>query len=111
VLSTPGHENKFYNITGPDLISNAELAQLLTEVTGRPVKYVALDDAAFIERLKSQGMPESVAQRVAGFNRPTREGHIAVRSTAVKDLTGKEPQSVRELLEANKATILAPPRF
>jgi NAD(P)H dehydrogenase (quinone) len=108
VLSTPGHENRFYNITGPDLISNADFARLLTEVTGKPVKHVALDDAAFIERLKAQGMPEATAQRVAGFSQPTREGQIAVRSTAVKDLTGREPQSVRELLEQNKAKMLTP---
>jgi NAD(P)H dehydrogenase (quinone) len=109
VLSTPGHDNKFYNITGPDLISNADFARLLTEVTGKPVKYVSLDDAAFIERLKATGMPEAVARRVASFSVATREGQIAVQTTAVRDLTGQEPQSVRALLEQNKARLLAPP--
>jgi NAD(P)H dehydrogenase (quinone) len=109
VLSTPGHDNKFYNITGPDLISNADFARLLTEVTGKPVKYVSLDDAAFIERLKATGMPEAVARRVASFSVATREGQIAVKTTAVRDLTGREPQSVRALLEENKARLLAPP--
>jgi NAD(P)H dehydrogenase (quinone) len=109
VLSTPGHENKFYNITGPDLISHADFAKLLTEVTGKPVKYVALDDAEFIRHLTSQGVPETGARRVADFNRQTREGQIAVKSTAVKDLTGKEPQSVLQFLQDNKARLVAPP--
>ncbi len=109
VLSTPGHDNKFYNITGPDLISNADFARLLTEVTGKPVKYVSVDDAAFIERLKSSGVPEQGARGAASFSQQTREGQIAVKSTAVKDLTGKEPQSVSQLLEENKARLLAPP--
>jgi len=109
VLATPGHENKHYNITGPDLISLADFARLLTEVTGRPVRYVALDDEAYVQWLTKSGMPEAVARRSAAFNRQTREGQIAVRSTAVRDLTGREPQSVRELLEANKDALLAAP--
>jgi NAD(P)H dehydrogenase (quinone) len=106
VLATPGHENRFYNLTGPDLISNGDFARLLTEVTGRPVKYVSLDDAAFISRLQATGMPEEGARRAAAFSRQTREGQIAVKTTAVKDLTGQEPQSVRQLLEENKAKLL-----
>jgi NAD(P)H dehydrogenase (quinone) len=109
VLSTPGHDNKFYNITGPDLISNADFARLLTEVTGKPVKYVALDDTALIERLKASGAPEQGARFGASFGQQTREGQFAVKTTVVKDLTGREPQSVRQLLEENKAKLLAPP--
>jgi NAD(P)H dehydrogenase (quinone) len=108
VLTTKGHENKFYNITGPALISNADFARLLTEVTGKPVKYVALDDEAYVERLQAGGMPEQFARMSAAFSSATRSGELAIVSSAVRDLTGHEPQSVRQFLEANKAKLLAP---
>ena len=35
VLTTPGHDNQAYNITGPDAIGPAELVALASELSGR----------------------------------------------------------------------------
>jgi NAD(P)H dehydrogenase (quinone) len=108
VLTTAGHENKTYDITGPDLISQEDYARLLTELSGKPVKVVNLDDAAFIEGLKKTGMSEGFAKWSATLGKAMRENYVAVRSDAVKTLTGQPPQTVRELLTARKAELTAP---
>jgi NAD(P)H dehydrogenase (quinone) len=110
VLTTSGHENKAYDITGPDLITQADYAKMLTEIAGKPVKLTVLDDAAYIERLKSTGMPDGFARWSASLGTSMREGFVAIKSTAVQDLTGKAPQSVRALLTSNKAKLLTPPK-
>src|SRR5690606_2903417 len=40
VLSTPGHENKAYDITGPDLLGVRETAAAASAVTGKPIEVV-----------------------------------------------------------------------
>ena len=109
VLSTAGHDNRFYNITGPELVSYREFAKLLTRETGKPAKYVALDDARYSQWLIKNGMSDADAQDQVNYFREFREGMYAVKSTAVRDLTGREPQSVSQLLEANKAVLTAAP--
>jgi NAD(P)H dehydrogenase (quinone) len=88
VLSTPGHDNKAYDITGPDLIGTREVAAIATAVTGRPIEVVAADPNA-------PGAPR-------GFGGPS----IRVTSNDVAKLTGRPATSVRKLFEANKEQLL-----
>ncbi len=89
ILTTAGHENLTYDITGPELVSDRDFAAILTEITGKPVKVIV--------------RPVNPA-----FGSP-KEGHV---SGVIEQLTGKKPTSVRELLTANKDKLLsgAPPR-
>jgi len=84
VLSTPGHDNKAYDITGPELIGVREVAAAATAVTGKPIELVPADPNA--------------KQTPRGFGGPS----LSVMSAAVADLTGRPATSVRKLLEANK---------
>jgi NAD(P)H dehydrogenase (quinone) len=85
VISRPGHENKAYDITGPELIGVREIAAAATAVTGKPIEVVP-------------GGPEPP--------RPFGGPSVEVTSTAVADLTGRPPTSIRELFEANKDRLL-----
>lgn len=87
VLTTPGHDNKAYDITGPELIGQREFAEAVTAVTGKKIDVVPADPAAPPGR---------------SFGGPS----LAVTSTAVADLTGRPAQSLRMLLAANKDKIL-----
>jgi NAD(P)H dehydrogenase (quinone) len=90
VLSSPGHENKAYDITGPELIGVAEIAAAATAVTGKKIEMAAAD-------------PNAPARR--GFGGPA----LAVASKDVQKLTGRPATSIRALFEANKAQLLTPP--
>ena len=83
VLSTPGHENRAYDITGSELISRSDIADLATELTG-----------VEIERIAGPGGVEQSPGPMAGF------ASYDTRSTAVEELTGWPPTTVRDLLEA-----------
>jgi NAD(P)H dehydrogenase (quinone) len=83
VLTTAGHENKVYDITGPELIGVREIASAASAVAGKPIELVAAD-------------PKAPAPRA--FGGPS----IAVVSTDVAKLTGRAATSVRALFEANR---------
>jgi NAD(P)H dehydrogenase (quinone) len=82
------HENKAYDITGPELIGPREIAAAATEVTGKPIEVVTAD-------------PNAPAPRRA-FGGPS----IAVTSNDVAMLTGRPATSVRKLFEEHKSELL-----
>jgi NAD(P)H dehydrogenase (quinone) len=83
VLATPGHDNKAYDITGPELVGQRELAAAVGTVTGKAIRITAADPSAKGPR---------------AFGGPA----LSVTSNAVADLTGHPATSVRAFLEANK---------
>jgi NAD(P)H dehydrogenase (quinone) len=87
VLTTPGHDNKAYEITGPDLIGQAELAAAASAVSGKPIPVV---------------QPDPSAPPARAFGGPA----TAIVSGDVQKLTGRAPTSVKAFLEANKAKLL-----
>jgi NAD(P)H dehydrogenase (quinone) len=103
ILTTDSHEDKAYDITGPELLSQDDVAALLSEVSGRPVEAVAVDDEAFIQGLTASGMPEAAAREFASYGRAIREGYVGEASSAVENHTGRPPRSLREVFEARRS--------
>jgi NAD(P)H dehydrogenase (quinone) len=105
VLSTAGHEGEAYDITGPRPLGQEDVAALLSELSGRPVEAVAVDDEEFVQGLTAAGMPEPAARDVASFGRAIREGFVGDASGAVESLTGHPPRSLREVFEAHRGEL------
>jgi NAD(P)H dehydrogenase (quinone) len=115
VLTQDGHENKAYPVTGPNRENFTEVAAMLAEVTGRPIRVVETDDAGMYAHFDALGIPREPVddQTVAGipwnsddmvsFERAIREGFLDVCTDDVQRLTGRRARSVRELIEANAA--------
>jgi NAD(P)H dehydrogenase (quinone) len=108
VLALPGHEGEIYDITGPDLISERDFAAMLTAVTGKPVRVIDVNDATYVATLVGEGAPEASAKASASFGEATRANFLNIKSETLRLLIGREPQSVRTLLNDNKAQLLAP---
>jgi NAD(P)H dehydrogenase (quinone) len=106
VLTTGGHEGRAYDITGPQPLGQDDVASLLSDISGRPVEAVAVDDEEFVRGLASAGIPEPVARGLASYGRAVREGYIGEASGAVEDLTGRPPRSLREVFEAHRDELM-----
>jgi NAD(P)H dehydrogenase (quinone) len=65
-LTTPGHENKAYEITGPDLVNRQDVARLLTELTGKPIEVIEKADEAIPYEFVDywSGRPRTVSEAV-----------------------------------------------
>lgn len=113
VLTTPGHENKVYRITGPNRESFAEVAAMLNEIVGCSIALVETDDDGMYAMFDAMGVPREPVddQSVAGipwnsddmvsFERAIREGFLDICTNDVERLIGRKPRSVRQLIEAN----------
>jgi NAD(P)H dehydrogenase (quinone) len=105
-LGSTDASNKTWNITGPDLLTYEELAKLASELTGRPVSYSAVEAAERTAQLTAAGIPEPIAKMLVSGQVAIAQGKMGTPTTAVKELAGREPMSVREFLAANKAALL-----
>lgn len=119
VLTQAGHENRAYPITGPNRETFAEVAAMLSQVSGHPIRLVETDDAGMYAHFDSLGIPREPVddQTVAGipwnsddmvsFERAIREGFLDVCTDDVQRLTGRPARSVRALIEAHAAMLRA----
>jgi NAD(P)H dehydrogenase (quinone) len=108
VLTGDGHEHHVYDVTGPELLSKRDEAAMLTEIGGRPVEVIGVDDDTFIAELGGLGLPQAAAVMIASFGAAIREGYLDQLGDGVQQLTGRPPRALREVFEAH-AMDLAPP--
>jgi len=92
-LASPFNGQRKLDVTGPGVVTHAELAGLASELTGRPVSYVASEPEALRVRLMEAGMPGPVADLWVSFDVGIARGLFGSATKAVAELTGREPTS------------------
>lgn len=113
VMTSEGHEGQTYNITGPELQTFEDVTAILSEVTGKSISYVSVDDEQQYAMFDAMGIPRRPVddQTVGGlpwnsddmvtFGQAIREGFLEICSGDVEKLTGRPARSVRQMIEEN----------
>lgn len=94
---------RLVHVAGPTAITSAELAALITELSGKAVVHRAVSVDERIAGLMAAGLPEAAARTYAAFDAAIAAGELAKTSTAVERLTGTAARSLRELVAAQLA--------
>lgn len=95
-LASDSGENQVIEITGPEALDNKELAAILQEISGKPVEAIAIDHDSLVSALLQAGIPEVFSNLLADFDTAQEKGDFDILSPAIRELTGREPQTVRE---------------
>jgi NAD(P)H dehydrogenase (quinone) len=101
---------KTLDITGPETVSQAEVAAILSEIAGKEIPYVALPAEDLVQAMIANGLPEFMARVFASFDEAIAQGYLDVASGDLESLTGKPGQSVADFLAANRAALLQAPQ-
>lgn len=101
VLVEEGHENKVYELTAPQPWNFDELAQLLTEVSGKKVVHRSVSNSEIGIELKKSGMPQDFIPFQTQLYRAIANGDFATASGDLQKLIGSAltplQESVREI--------------
>jgi uncharacterized protein YbjT (DUF2867 family) len=103
ILTGSGHEGKIYPITGPEALSMAEVAEKLSLVTGKPVRYVNIPpEQARLNNLTA-GMPPYRADGLFELFAERRKGKEAQVSAVIPTVFGWQPTSFDAFARRNAA--------
>jgi NAD(P)H dehydrogenase (quinone) len=90
------------DITGPAPLKIKEIAAVASDIAGKPIEVVQVSDEQIAAGARAAGVPEPFIPLVVATDANIRAGKFDVASDAVKQLSGRPAQSVREFLSANK---------
>jgi uncharacterized protein YbjT (DUF2867 family) len=98
-LTNPDHIGTIHEVTGPRLVTFEEIAAEVAMLTGRPVRYAELEPDAYIAVLVAAGLPEQDAAGLAYVFAEVLDGRNAQLTSTVRDVLGREPRDVAEVLK------------
>jgi NAD(P)H dehydrogenase (quinone) len=106
VLASGTTDSAIYTLTGAEDHTTDETAALATEITGKPIQVVHLNDEQLAGGMKAAGVPDFLIPMLISFEAATREGQLDIRTTDYEKLTGRKPIAFRRFFENSKAALL-----
>lgn len=89
-LREPGKEGTVYELTGPEALTHAEMAEQLSQVVGKPIRHVEVSQEVMRDVLLKTGMQAWQADGVLEDYEHYRKGEAEKVTMAVRDASGYE---------------------
>ena len=92
-------DSQVYKFTASDAYSFYDVANTLTELSGKQVKYTEVEIPAFEEIMKQKGLPDGMIKKNIDFNLDIKNGQEAEVTTDLENKLGRKPVSLKEGLK------------
>lgn len=103
VLTEQGHENRSYDLTGPELLTLAEVARTFSRVLGREIVYVDQPMEEFRARLTAVNLAPWRSDAVCREFEAIAAGAIDHTTDTVARLLGRPPASLEQFIRDHMA--------
>ncbi|MCE8519289.1 NAD(P)H-binding protein [Ruegeria pomeroyi] len=94
-LTEEGHKGRLYEVTGPRLMTFAEMAGVLSEVTGQKIRHIPISFEDFHANVAAAG-GDFVADVFTAIARETLDGRNAHTADGVMQALGRPPRDFAE---------------
>ncbi len=98
-LTENGHVGELYEVTGPRLMTFAEMAGVLSDATGRPIRHLPITFEEFHANVAAAG-GEFVADVFTAIARETLDGRNAHLTDGVERALGRAPRDFSDFAAA-----------
>lgn len=105
-LASDYEGQRVLDITGPEALSQAEIASIASSITGSPITYVPIDAETLINGMTGFGLPRPLAEIYASFDVGASLGLFEEVSSDFEALTGRPATSLREFLSASRDALV-----
>lgn len=102
LLVNADFDNQAFNLTGGEALDHAQVAEILSEVTGKKIEYTEISPEAMREGLLGAGLPADYAEfllLILGF---FKAGYAAQITPEVEKITGQKPISFQQYAQDYK---------
>ena len=103
-LTTSAHLGTVVEVTGPRLLSFADVVDEISATIGRDVRYVAVSPAAFTAAMTAAGLPPGEAADLTDLFTTVLDGRNASLTDGVERALGRPARDIREWASATAAT-------
>lgn len=86
------HVGEIYEVTGPRLMSFADIASDLSDATGREIAYIDIPHADFVDEISKSGAPKDVAWVLDYLFATVLDGRNAHLTDGVRRALGRPPK-------------------
>lgn len=90
-LTGAGHTGKAYTLTGAEALTIAEIADILSNATGKKTTYADVPEESARNAMKEHGMPALAIDALMELYAICKAGYVAGVTDAVERITGKKP--------------------
>ncbi|MEO0972999.1 MAG: NAD(P)H-binding protein [Pseudomonadota bacterium] len=91
-LTQPGHAGEVYEVTGPRMLTLGEVAQTLSDATGRTIEFAPVPHDAFVNGIKASGAPDEVVWMLDYLFATVLDGRNAYLTDGVQRALGRAPK-------------------
>jgi uncharacterized protein YbjT (DUF2867 family) len=103
-LIEPGHAGEVYEVTGPRLMTFADIASDLSKATGREIAYIQIPHDAFVSGIADSGAPEEVVWLLDYLFSTVLDGRNAHLTDGVQRALGRPPKDFADYAQEVAAT-------
>jgi NAD(P)H dehydrogenase (quinone) len=106
ILAKPEpHVGKTYPLLGPVELTQLEIAEIISQTLGKPVRYQRITGAQWVdEASKAPGNP-FLTQHASAVAEMHARGQMAGTNDVVEKIIGRKPESVAEFVEKHRAAL------
>ena len=91
VMTSHGHEEKIYTLTGPAALGIADVARILSEAAGREFKYVDVPEEAARDGMLQAGVPKWQADALMELHAINKQNRWSAVTSDIERVTGNPP--------------------
>lgn len=104
VLTEAGHDGEIYEVTGPRLMTFADIASELSQATGREIAYVEVPHDAFVAGVAQAGTPKQVTWLLDYLFSSVLDGRNAYVTDGIARVLNRPPRDFAEYARDVAAT-------
>lgn len=100
IVVSDAYDNKSLPLTNIENYSYADVAEILTELSGKAVAYVSPTPEVYEETLKGFHLPEPIIQMSLGFAAGIKNNDFDTTFSNLETILGRKPQGLKEYLQS-----------
>jgi len=93
------HKNKTYEITSGSVYNFDKIASMVSEITGKEIKYVDLPVETLKENIVKMGMPKEVAELMGSIAESMKAGEFDFVDPTLEKLIVRKPTDLKDFLK------------
>lgn len=99
LVTENGHENKVYTLSNKESWSFADIAAMLSDISGKKMDFVNVSKEEYINIKEQEGYPKPAAEFAVDWANAALAGELDEVNPALEILLGRKPQSLNDFLK------------